>query len=291
MHFYQNDHLATELSDIGTRHILWSQAIAMVQLEQAKAAKVLQVDQTNSVLGIPPKSMAYSPYGQFEVSNSTALVAFNGQRLDLLIDGYALGNGYRIYRPNLRRFCSPDTFSPFSNGGLNAYSYCEGDPINNTDPSGHSLLPNVKSWLYRHVPGGTQSYIGRKNSQLPQVSTEINSQVSTSTTRTPPPYSQLPSQNERRVRFENQDRIKRQEPPPAYVASSKKQKALDNERIRTAIENNTVHDTMRQDIRDANANLQRVLKTRRILESRGMTVPQSYLETIEELRTFIRQAR
>jgi hypothetical protein len=27
--------------------------------------------------------------------------------------------------------------SPFGRGGINPYVYCEGDPINNTDPSGH----------------------------------------------------------------------------------------------------------------------------------------------------------
>jgi len=34
------------------------------------------------------------------------------------------------------RFYSPDTLSPFEKGGVNAYCYCEGDPINNSDPTG-----------------------------------------------------------------------------------------------------------------------------------------------------------
>lgn len=35
------------------------------------------------------------------------------------------------------RFNSPDSLSPFGKGGLNAYVYCEGDPINRDDASGH----------------------------------------------------------------------------------------------------------------------------------------------------------
>ncbi|MNI63190.1 hypothetical protein D3C73_1185430 [compost metagenome] len=37
------------------------------------------------------------------------------------------------------RFISPDNLSPFAQGGLNPYAYCEGDPVNFSDPSGHFL--------------------------------------------------------------------------------------------------------------------------------------------------------
>jgi len=36
----------------------------------------------------------------------------------------------------LMRFNSPDKLSPFGEGGLNTYSYCQGDPVNRVDPSG-----------------------------------------------------------------------------------------------------------------------------------------------------------
>jgi len=38
------------------------------------------------------------------------------------------------------RFTSPDGLSPFGKGGRNAYAYCEADPMNNVDPSGHSIV-------------------------------------------------------------------------------------------------------------------------------------------------------
>ncbi|MFJ4055446.1 RHS repeat-associated core domain-containing protein [Pseudomonas sp. NPDC089743] len=144
-YFYQNGHLAAEFSDKGPRRILWSQDIAIALLGHVETATLLKVDQTNSVMGTPPDSVVYSPYGHFEAGNTAGLVAFNGQRFDLTTNGYALGNGHRIYRPDLRRFCSPDTLSPFSTGGLNAYSYCADDPINNVDPSGQTLLPALKA--------------------------------------------------------------------------------------------------------------------------------------------------
>jgi len=35
------------------------------------------------------------------------------------------------------RFHSPDKFSPFNAGGINAYIYCIGDPVNLSDPTGN----------------------------------------------------------------------------------------------------------------------------------------------------------
>jgi hypothetical protein len=40
------------------------------------------------------------------------------------------------------RFNSPDSLSPFGEGGLNAYAYCIGDPINRRDPTGHAADRN-----------------------------------------------------------------------------------------------------------------------------------------------------
>lgn len=65
-------------------------------------------------------------------------VGFKGERCDSFMQCYLLGNGYRTYSPVLMRFQSPDDQSPFGNGGLNAYAFVNGDPVNLSDPSGHS---------------------------------------------------------------------------------------------------------------------------------------------------------
>ncbi|AVI87072.1 conserved hypothetical protein [Pseudomonas syringae pv. tomato T1] len=73
---------------------------------------------------------------------------FNGELLDDITGHYLLGNGYRAYNPVLMRFNSPDSLSPFGEGGLNAYAYCAGDPVNRSDPSGHGFLEDLESSLY-----------------------------------------------------------------------------------------------------------------------------------------------
>ena len=85
----------------------------------------------------------YTPYGyanreQGEFPNQM----FNGQIQPPLKHCYLLGNGLRIYSPILMRFCSPDTYSPFASGGINPYVYCNDDPINHIDPTGHTKVLN-----------------------------------------------------------------------------------------------------------------------------------------------------
>jgi RHS repeat-associated protein len=51
--------------------------------------------------------------------------------------------GARYYDPTIGRFISQDSLlvagSPADSQALNRYNYCQGDPVNATDPSGHRI--------------------------------------------------------------------------------------------------------------------------------------------------------
>ncbi|RMV69560.1 hypothetical protein ALP05_02115 [Pseudomonas caricapapayae] len=79
---------------------------------------------------------------------SGALPGFNGELLDSITGHYLLGNGYRAYNPVLMRFNSPDSLSPFGKGGLNAYAYCAGDPVNRSDPDGREFIDVLLTSTY-----------------------------------------------------------------------------------------------------------------------------------------------
>ncbi|PKY00783.1 RHS repeat protein [Aspergillus campestris IBT 28561] len=85
----------------------------------------------------------YTPYGVSSPSQGRPSIGFNGQWRDPVTGWYHLGNGYRVYNPVLKRFHTPDPWSPFTSGETNPYAYCLGDPINRDDPSGHGFF----GWL------------------------------------------------------------------------------------------------------------------------------------------------
>lgn len=85
--------------------------------------------------------IAHTPYGHRPRSSGLiSQIGFNGEMSDPVTGHYHLGNGYRQYNPVLMRFNSPDSWSPFGAGGVNAYMYCAGEPINRQDPSGHRFF-------------------------------------------------------------------------------------------------------------------------------------------------------
>ncbi len=101
------------------------------------------------------RARAYTAYGQQALAGSA--LGFNGQRSEPH-GHYLLGNGYRGYSPSLRRFLSADRISPFGRGGLNAYTYCQGDPVNRVDPNGAfslAILGALESVLGITLSGGS----------------------------------------------------------------------------------------------------------------------------------------
>lgn len=82
---------------------------------------------------------AYCPYGHHQNQASPAfMLGFNGERYDPFTRMYTLGLGYRNYSTAIMRFQAPDELSPFGKGGLNAYAYCAGDPVNFVDITGRA---------------------------------------------------------------------------------------------------------------------------------------------------------
>ncbi|MDQ0125889.1 RHS repeat-associated protein [Pseudomonas lini] len=149
---YCKTRLATEIQGAVQRSIVQhdDQLLAQQQGERGKTiTTLLTTDQQRSVLTAldtnQPAPLIYTPYGHRpREKNFLSLLGFNGERPDPVTGHYHLGNGYRQFNPVLMRFNSPDSWSPFGAGGLNAYAYCRGNSINTRDPSGHVLKPILR---------------------------------------------------------------------------------------------------------------------------------------------------
>nr|WP_240160601.1 RHS repeat-associated core domain-containing protein [Pseudomonas bharatica] len=89
--------------------------------------------------------------GQSIMHTPKTVLGFNGELFEPTTGHYVLGNGYRAYSPLLMIFIQPDSWSPFGAGGLNAYAYCKGDPVNAADPTGHMPFPNSRPWNFRWI--------------------------------------------------------------------------------------------------------------------------------------------
>ncbi|MDU9401376.1 RHS repeat-associated core domain-containing protein [Pseudomonas sp. zfem004] len=141
--FHQGRALKTVKKGLRTITLLGTPEQPLAEHEpasQAVAQKLLASDQQGSVVNVhasvvlPPTS--YAAYGyctpQYQPHST---LAYNGERVDVF--GWYLLGSYRILNTAIMRFHSPDSFSPFGAGGINAYAYCGNNPVLNTDPTGH----------------------------------------------------------------------------------------------------------------------------------------------------------
>ncbi|MGX9862745.1 RHS repeat domain-containing protein [Pseudomonas moraviensis] len=142
--YYHAGRVANEVSGENSSSVVrhGGALVGQQQFGLHAGAQLFRTDQQQSVLATLGKEQltdcAYSPYGHRPAEGGLfSLAGFNGEQLDPVTGLYLLGNGYRAYSPTLMRFLAPDSMSPFGAGGLNAYSYCLGDPVNRVDPTGH----------------------------------------------------------------------------------------------------------------------------------------------------------
>jgi RHS repeat-associated protein len=144
--FYCKSRLATEIQGAVRRSVFQheDQLLAQLRREDVKVeTALLATDHQRSVLNVLEANrlhpLAYTPYGHRPVGNGLlSLLGFNGERPDPVTGHYLLGNGYRAFNPVLMRFNSPDSLSPFGEGGVNYYAYK--DTVNSCDPSGHAPM-------------------------------------------------------------------------------------------------------------------------------------------------------
>jgi RHS repeat-associated protein len=168
--YYRKNRLVTEIQGPVEYSVMEHDQQLLAQ-QQHQAGRVdstlLATDLQRSVLhsvsvGQHQKPV-YSPYGhRSPASGLLSLLGFNGERREPVTGHYLLGNGYRAFNSVLMRFNSPDSLSPFGKGGVNAYAYCEGNPVNRVDPTGHSFVSVfLGKYLKRAVDSFTPNALTR----------------------------------------------------------------------------------------------------------------------------------
>jgi RHS repeat-associated protein len=153
LRFYEGDRLSCSIQGSQRLSYLYNGDEPLGQQEVADDALplLLFADASHSILGESQagtvRRTVYNAYGERSNREMTCLLGFNGEVRDPVSGWYLLGNGYRAYNPWLMCFHSPDSMSPFGAGGINAYMYCAGDPINYRDPTGHFVTDRTKNLI------------------------------------------------------------------------------------------------------------------------------------------------
>lgn len=143
--FYCRNQLANEVEGPVHTRLLHATGQLLAQRHDGVSSlntRLLTTDQsgslTHSLSAVQHRAFTYMPYGSRHPLWITGCsLGFKGQRLEPVTALYLSGNGYRAFNSVLMRFHSPDSLSPFAEGGLNGYAYCGGDPLNRSDPTGH----------------------------------------------------------------------------------------------------------------------------------------------------------
>ena len=205
MLFYNQTRLATEIESERTRRLFEYDAQPLALQQDVATYTLLATDMQTSVLHSVSaddiqQAQTYTPYGhQNDAKALHSMSGFNGERPDPVTGHYLLGQGYRAFNPVLMRFNSPDNLSPFGKGGINAYGYCGGDPINRSDPTGHTFawikkilrpLKLMKRSKIIHTPAAalTPTSIPRNVASLTPPQTNAVRDLANQATESPPAY-------------------------------------------------------------------------------------------------------
>ena len=185
--FYQKNRLATEVQGVVQRSIMQHDDQLLAQQHRQTGAeattRLLATDQQRSVLNVldatQPNPLAYTAYGHRpSESGLLSLLGFNGERPDPVTGCYLLGNGYRAFSPVLMRFNSPDSWSPFGEGWLNAYAYCDGDSVNRLDPTGHAGIFGMLKFIGRTLGFRKSSHVAHKAASTSSLYADVGPTIS-----------------------------------------------------------------------------------------------------------------
>ncbi|WP_235810298.1 RHS repeat domain-containing protein [Pseudomonas syringae pv. coryli] len=151
LRFYRDGELANQLGSHVQSTFMRGDDYLLAE-QQIDRTVLLATNDSDSVLGEVDANGInrrwYTAYGHASGEDPPhGRLGFNGELAEADTGWQMLGNGYRAYSPVLMRFNSPDSWSPFGEGGVNGYAYVEGDPVNSVDPSGHGIF----SGLYKAV--------------------------------------------------------------------------------------------------------------------------------------------
>ncbi|MNC22561.1 hypothetical protein D3C75_705650 [compost metagenome] len=193
--FHCKSRLTTEIQGAARWSILQHDDQLLAQqsrLDAKVGTTLLATDQQRSILNAldatQPNPLAYTPYGHRPAENGLlSLLGFNGERPDPVTGHYHLGNGYRQFNPVLMRFNSPDSWSPFGEGGLNAYAYCLGDPINRIEVEGHASSLLRSFWKGLKNLTGMRTPSKYRVTKLPPAPTDVKKSIPQTIAKESPP--------------------------------------------------------------------------------------------------------
>ncbi|OWV82249.1 hypothetical protein ATY77_03155 [Rhizobium sp. R634] len=134
------------------------------------------VRQVTNESGYRVEQTGYAAYGEATNSTMQTKKGYIGERFDPETGLMYLNARY--YDPAFGRFISPDDWDPTKEGvGTNRYSYSENDPINKSDPNGHSINYS-DSWGQR----STDPINGRSSGSVTGLKAATNVSLSSGTT-------------------------------------------------------------------------------------------------------------